>query len=265
MKVVLFCGGLGMRLRDFSETIPKPMVNIGFRPILWHVMKYYAHFGYKDFILCLGYKADVIKSYFRNYDESVSNDFILSSGNEITLLNSDIQDWNISFIDTGINANIGQRLKAVQPLLEGEGVFLANYTDGLTDLDLPTYVADALRWGKTASFLCVRPTQTFHVVSVRDEGVVSGIAPVTESDVWINSGFFVLRPEIFDLINEGEDLVVEPFRRLIKQEQLYAYKYTGFWTAMDTFRDKDRLDQMYASGDAPWEVWRQDRVVRPER
>ena len=264
MKVVLFCGGLGMRLRDYSETLPKPMVNIGFRPILWHVMKYYAHFGYKDFILCLGYKADVVKSYFRNYDESVSNDFILSSGHEVTLLNSDIHDWNISFIDTGINASIGQRLKAVQPLLEGEEVFLANYTDGLTDLDLPTYIDDALRSEKTASFLCVRPTQTFHVVSVRDEGVVSEIAPVTESDVWINSGFFVLRPEIFDLIHDGEDLVFEPFHRLIEQQQLYAYKYTGFWTAMDTFRDKDRLDEMYASGDAPWEVWRQDRVSRKE-
>ena len=262
MKVVLFCGGLGMRLRDYSETIPKPMVNIGFRPILWHVMKYYAHFGYKDFILCLGYKADAVKSYFRNYDESVSNDFILD-GNELTLLNSDIHDWKISFIDTGINANVGQRLKAVEPLLEGEEAFLANYTDGLTDLDLNAYVDDALGTGKTASFLCVRPTQTFHVVSVRDGGTVTNIAPVTQSDVWINSGFFVLRPEIFEVIHQGEDLVVEPFHRLIEQEQLYAHRYTGFWTAMDTFRDKDRLDQMYASGDAPWELWRQDRVLRP--
>jgi len=226
------------------------------------VMKYYAHFGYKDFILSLGYKADVVKSYFRNYDESVSNDFILD-GNELTLLNSDIHDWKISLIDTGINANVGQRLKAVEPLLEGEDAFLANYTDGLTDLDLNAYVDDALGTGKTASFLCVRPTQTFHVVSVRDGGTVSNIAPVTQSDVWINSGFFVLRPEIFEVIHQGEDLVVEPFHRLIEQEQLYAHKYTGFWTAMDTFRDKDRLDQMYASGDAPWELWRQERVLRP--
>lgn len=264
MKVVLFCGGLGMRLRDYSDTIPKPMVNIGYRPILWHVMKYYAHFGHKDFILCLGYKADAIKSYFRNYDESVSNDFILSAGNEVTLLNSDIHDWNITFIDTGINATIGQRLKAVQPFLEGEDVFLANYSDGLTDLNLDTYVDDVLATGKTGSFLCVRPTQTFHVVSVRDGGVVTGIAPVAESDVWINSGFFVFRPGIFDLIHEGDDLVVEPFARLIEQEQLYAYRYTGFWTAMDTFRDKDRLDEMYARGEAPWELWRHDPTPRRE-
>ena len=264
MKVVLFCGGLGMRLRDYSESLPKPMVSIGYRPILWHVMKYYSHFGYKDFILCLGYKADVIKSYFRQYDESVSNDFILTSGNEVTLLNSDIHDWNITFIDTGISANIGQRLKAVQPLLEREEVFLANYTDGLTDLDLRAYVDDALATGKTGSFLCVRPTQTFHVVSVGQAGVVTGISPVTQADVWINSGFFVLRQGIFDLMEPGEELVVEPFRRLIEQEQLYAYKYEGFWTAMDTFKDKDRLDQMYAGGDAPWEVWREDRSLRQE-
>ena len=169
-KVVLFCGGLGLRLRDYSEAIPKPMVGIGYRPILWHVMKYYAHFGYKDFILCLGYKADVIKAYFRNYDESVSNDFVLTGGSEVTLLNSDIHDWNITFIDTGIRANIGERLMAVQPLLEGEDAFLANYTDGLTDLDLSSYVDDALATGKTGSFLCVRPTQTFHVVSVGGRG-----------------------------------------------------------------------------------------------
>lgn len=265
MKVVLFCGGLGMRLRDYSEAIPKPMVHIGFRPILWHVMKYYAHFGFKEFILCLGYKADVVKSYFRNYDESVSNDFVLSSGNQMELLSSDIHDWSISFIDTGINASVGERLKTVQPLLEGEEVFLANYTDGLTDLDLNVYIDDALAVGKTASFLCVRPTQTFHVVSVQDDGIVSNISPVTESEVWINSGFFVLRREIFDVLGEGEDLVIEPFHRLISQEQLYAYKYTGFWTAMDTFKDKERLDQMYASGEAPWEVWREDRVLRARR
>ena len=263
--MVLFCGGLGLRLRDYSEAIPKPMVGIGYRPILWHVMKYYAHFGYKDFILCLGYKADVIKAYFRNYDESVSNDFVLTGGSEVTLLNSDIHDWNITFIDTGIRANIGERLMAVQPLLEGEDAFLANYTDGLTDLDLSSYVDDALATGKTGSFLCVRPTQTFHVVSVADGGMVTDIAPVTESDVWINSGFFVFRSGIFDLIHQGEELVVEPFHRLIERQELYAYRYEGFWTAMDTYKDKERLDEMYALGEAPWEVWREDASLRRER
>ena len=135
MKVVLFCGGLGMRLRDYSETIPKPMVNIGYRPILWHVMKYYAHYGHKDFILCLGHRADAVKNYFLNYNECASNDFVLSGGGKnLELLNSDIHDWRITFADTGIHSNIGQRLRAVEMHLEGEEEFLANYCDGLTDL-----------------------------------------------------------------------------------------------------------------------------------
>src|SRR5262249_30864543 len=141
MKVVLFCGGLGMRLREFSESIPKPMVSIGYRPILWHVMKYYAHYGHNEFILCLGSKSDVIKDYFLNYNECVSNDFVLSSGgSQINLLNSDIHDWKITFVDTGTTANVGQRLKAVQPHLAGEEVFLANYADGLTDVELPKMI-----------------------------------------------------------------------------------------------------------------------------
>ena len=258
MKVVLFCGGQGMRLRDYSDVTPKPMVNIGYRPILWHVMKYYAHFGHRDFILCLGHKADVIKNYFRHYDETVSNDFVLSEGNKIELLNSDIDDWHITFVDTGISASVGQRLAAVEPYLEGEEVFLANYADGLTDLDLSRYLDDVLPEARVATFLCVRPTNTFHVVSAEEGGVVTGIAPVSESDVWINAGYYVFRKGIFDSIREGEDLVSEPFARLVERGQLLAYRYSGFWTAMDTFKDKETLDSRYTRGDAPWEVWRRD-------
>src|SRR5918995_2667667 len=138
MKVVLFCGGLGTRLGGLTDDAPKPMVKIGYRPILWHVMRYYAHFGHKDFILCLGYKADTIKSYFLKYDETISNDFVFAEGGKrVDLLGSDIQDWRITFVDTGLNSNIGQRLKAVQPFLRGEKTFLANYGDGLTDCQLP--------------------------------------------------------------------------------------------------------------------------------
>src|SRR4051812_32379317 len=139
MKVVLFCGGLGMRMREFSEAVPKPMVPIGYRPILWHVMKYYAHHGHKDFILCLGYKADVIKNYFLEYNECLSNDFVLSKGaKNIELLGRDIDDWNITFVDTGLTSNVGMRLRAVQKHLKGEEMFLANYTDGLSDVPLPS-------------------------------------------------------------------------------------------------------------------------------
>ena len=255
MKVVLFCGGLGMRIREQSEGLPKPMVHIGYRPILWHVMKYYAHFGHKDFILCLGHRADVIKRYFRSYDETISNDFVLTGGVDVQLMHSDIQDWKVAFVDTGVNASIGERLKAVESLLEGEEVFLANYSDGLTDLDLGAYVSEVLERGKIANFLCVRPTQSFHVVAARDDGVVDDIQPVTEADVWINGGFFVFRSDIFRYIRPGEDLVSEPFDRLITESQLFAYKYTGFWTAMDTFKDKEFLESMYARDAAPWQLW----------
>jgi len=257
MKVALFCGGLGTRLREYSESIPKPMVNIGYRPILWHVMRYYAHYGHKDFILCLGYKADVIKKYFLNYDECLSNDFILShGGKKLELLNSDIQDWKITFVDTGLTSNIGQRLKAVERYLEGEEVFFANYSDGLTDLPLLDFIDYFNEQQKIACFLCVRPTQSFHVVSMKDNGTVSAIQHVTRSNMWINGGYFIFRKEIFKYINEGEELVQEPFSRLIEMEELMAYKYEGFWACMDTFKDKQQLDDLYAHGQAPWEVWK---------
>src|SRR6204780_4848586 len=165
MKVVLFCGGLGLRIRD-HEDIPKPMVQIGYRPVLWHVMKYYAHFGHKDFILCLGYRADAIKKYFLDYNECASNDFVLSAGGrKVELFNSDIHDWRITFADTGVNTNIGQRLKAVEKYLEGEDAFLANYSDGLTDLTLPDQSENFQKSDKIASFLCVLPNLSYHVVS----------------------------------------------------------------------------------------------------
>jgi glucose-1-phosphate cytidylyltransferase len=255
MKVVLFCGGLGTRIRDFAENAPKPLVRIGYRPILWHVMKYYAHFGHKDFILCLGYRADAIKDYFLHYDEALSNDFVLDGGGGVELLTSDIEDWRITFVDTGVTSGIGERLRRVRPHLEGEEVFLANYSDGLTDLDLPTYVESVRSQDRIASFLCVRPTQTFHVVKDQDGGIVTNVEPVAESDVWINAGFFLFKQEVFDYIQEGEDLVLEPFERLIGERQLLAYKYTGFWTAMDTFKDRERLEDLWSAGKAPWIMW----------
>ena len=182
MKVVLFCGGLGMRIRD-AEDIPKPMVHIGQRPVLWHVMKYYAHYGHKDFILCLGYKAEAIKNYFLNYNECTSNDFVLSGGGkDLKLINSDIHDWRITFADTGINSNIGMRLKAAQKYLEGEEEFLANYSDGLSDLPLDVQLDHFHKQNKIASFLCVKPNLSYHTVSIeRGNGsLVSDIHPMSD-------------------------------------------------------------------------------------
>jgi glucose-1-phosphate cytidylyltransferase len=176
MKVVLFCGGMGMRMREYSETIPKPMVPIGYRPILWHVMKYYAHYGHKDFILCLGYKADVIKNYFLEYNECLTNDFVFSKGGKnVELLSSDIHDWNITFVDTGFMSNIGQRLKAVEKHLQNEELFLANYTDGLSDVPLPAVIEAFKQSANIASFVSVKPRASFHLVSTDAKGVVRSI------------------------------------------------------------------------------------------
>jgi len=262
MKVVLFCGGLGMRLREYSESIPKPMVNIGYRPILWHVMKYYAHHGHKDFILCLGYRADAVKNYFLNYDECASNDFVLSSGGkQLELYNSDIHDWRITFADTGVESNIGQRLKAVQKYLQGEEEFLANYSDGLTDLPLPDHLAHFHQQGKIASFLCVRPNWSYHLVSLQQGkgNLVSGIHAINNGTVRINGGYFVFKTKIFDYLREKEELVNGPFQRLIEEQQLIGYPYDGFWAAMDTFKDKQELENLWGTGSAPWEVWKRSQ------
>jgi glucose-1-phosphate cytidylyltransferase len=258
MKVVIFCGGLGMRLREAGDDIPKPMVPIGNRPILWHLMKYYAHYGHTDFILCLGYRADAIKKFFLNYEETSSNDFVLSNGGrEIELMNRDISDWRITFADTGVSANIGQRLMAVRQYLAGEKTFLANYADGLTDMHLPSVIERFEGGGKIANFVSVRPNLSFHAVSARADGRVREIRPVMETDLRINGGFFLFRREIFDYMRPGEELVQEPFDRLINADQLLTYAHDGFTASMDTFKDKQHFDELYAKGKAPWEVWRQ--------
>jgi glucose-1-phosphate cytidylyltransferase len=263
MKVVLFCGGLGTRLRDGSGELPKPMVKIGYRPILWHVMKYYAHYGHKDFILCLGFKADVIKEYFLNYNECLSNDFTLSNGGkELHLKQSDITDWNITFVDTGLKSNIGQRLKAVERYLKDEEIFLANYADGLTDLPLPDMIDHFKKSGKIGCFICVKPSQTFHVVSLKDGNHIEKIQYVRATDSTINGGFFIFRSEIFHYIKDGEELVVEPFQRLIRKNQLIGYKYDRFWYSMDTFKEQQELNDIFERGNAPWEVWKKSESSR---
>jgi glucose-1-phosphate cytidylyltransferase len=260
MKVVLFCGGLGTRLKEYSETIPKPMVDIGYRPIMWHLMRYYAHFGHKEFILCLGYRGDVIKNYFLNYNECLSNDFVMGNGGKtVKLYNNDIEDWQISFIDTGLNSNIGQRLMAVKEYLGDDDYFLANYTDGLADLDLNAYLQNFLLQGTVASFLAVQPSQSFHVVRMDGDGLVANIEPVAKADLWINGGFFAFHRSIFDYIHPGEELVIEPFQRLVQERQLMAQRHLGFWACMDTFKEKKLFDEMYASGNMPWALWEKDR------
>lgn len=259
MKVVLFCGGFGTRLREYSETIPKPLVEIGYRPIIWHLMKYYAHFGHTDFVLALGYRGDLIKEYFLQYSECMSNDFVLSDGGKkIELFSSDIDDWSITFCDTGLNSNIGQRLLRVRHLVDGEDVFLANYSDGLSNLPLDKQLADFKKSDAIASVACVKPSYSLSSVQIDDEGAITGIKYMNDADVRINGGFMVLRSDIFDYINEGDELVEEPFQRLIRDKKLRGFQYDGFWAAMDTFKDKNNFDEMVAVGNTPWQIWNAD-------
>jgi glucose-1-phosphate cytidylyltransferase len=255
-KVVLFCGGRGLRLREYQEPIPKPMVPIGYRPILWHVMRYYAHFGHRRFVLCLGHRADMIKEYFLRYNEALSNDFVLrAGGNDVELMSTDIDDWEIAFVDTGLETNIGERLRAIRPYLDGEEVFLANYGDGLTNAPLDELVDDFVASGKIAGFVSVRPPYSYDFVTMRDDRLVAGLDPAQHSDIWINGGYFMFRRELLDYIHEGEELVREPFQRLIDREQLIAYRYEGFWAPMDTLKDHENLEALFHSGRPPWALW----------
>jgi glucose-1-phosphate cytidylyltransferase len=258
MKVVLFCGGMGMRMREYSESVPKPMVPIGYRPILWHVMKYYAHYGHKEFILCLGYKADVIKKYFLEYNECVTNDFVLTKGGaKVELLANDIYDWDITFVDTGLTSNIGQRLKAAQKYLKDDEMFLANYSDCLSDVPLPEVVQSFKSGGNVACFVSVKPRASFHLIHTDSSGVVKSVEHIGRSGARMNGGFFVLKREIFDYMHEGEELVENPFGRLIEGGKLMAYPYDGYWACMDTFKEKQDLEDAFSRGNAPWTVWNQ--------
>jgi len=251
MKVVLFCGGQGMRLRDYSETVPKPMVPVGNRPILWHVMKYYALHGHTDFILCLGHGAGAIKRFFLDYEEAVSNDFILrSGGKEKQLLTSDIEDWTITFVDTGLRSEPGERLQRVRSFLEGEDAFLVNYADGVTDLDHNVYIREFRASGRAGALTLVRPPHSYHVVDVVD-GEPRGLIPMAKSGQWINGGYFIFTQRVFDYLERDIDMHAA-MGLMMAEGEMYANRYEGFWMPMDTFKEKQRLDAIFASGSVPW-------------
>jgi glucose-1-phosphate cytidylyltransferase len=256
MKVVLFCGGLGTRIREYSETIPKPMIPVGHQPILWHVMQYYSEYGHRDFVLCLGYKANVVKDFFLNYKPHNFADCVVSQfGSKVEFLNGEPkEDWRVTLIDTGIWRNIGERLWAVREHVKDEEIFLANYSDGLTDVNLDDMVAKFKDSGKLGCFLAIRPPLTYHLADIDNDGRVREFRSSDRSDIWINGGYFLLRKEIFNYMREGEELVIEPFKRLIQENKLMAYKHEGFWRSMDTLRDRQVLEDMVEQGKMPWRV-----------
>jgi glucose-1-phosphate cytidylyltransferase len=261
MKVVLFCGGLGMRMRADSQSLPKPMIHIGSRPVLWHIMRYYAYFGHKDFILCLGYGAQAVKDYFLNYRETTSNDFVLRQGGEdVKMLSTDISEWTISFIDTGIDTAIGERLRRVRPYLDGDEIFLANYGDVLTDAPMNDLIKQFSKTDAVAQLLAVKPQDSFHVVDIEGESTVTGLTAVASMPMRINGGYFVFRNEIFDYLKEGEDLVMDACIRAARAGRVRAVQYDGFWAPMDTLKERSALEEQYRSGNSPWALWRERPV-----
>lgn len=253
MKTVLFCGGQGMRIREYSEAVPKPMIPIGHQPILWHLMSYYASYGHKDFVLCLGYKASVIKDFFLSGKPQTFADCVVSGfGRQIEIIGDTREDWRVALIDTGIARNIGGRLLAVRSHVEREEMFLANYADGLSDVNLDHMVETFRKSNKVACFLAVRPTMSMHLINIGPEGRLQSFRNAKEADLWINGGFFLIRPEIYDYMREGEELVAEPFARLIAEDKLMAYKHEGFWCPMDTLKDRQYLEELVDRGDMPW-------------
>ncbi len=266
MQVVLFCGGFGVRMKDYGDsndnnhqkiTLPKPLVKIGNRPIIWHIMKYYSHFGFNDFILALGYEAESFKNYFLKYNEWLSNDFEISNGGEkINVFNHDIKDWKIKFVDTGLYSNIGTRLYKLRKHIKSD-VFFANYTDGLTDLNLNKYLDFFNNNSKAAgSFISVKPMLPFHSIDLNKNGIVNSINPPGKmKNFLINAGYFIFKKDIFNYINEGEELVEEPLNRLANENKLISYEHDGFWKNIDNIKDKEFIDKLYHSGKAPWVLW----------
>ena len=260
MKVVLFCGGLGMRMRDGVTNAPKPMAMIGDRPLLWHVMRYYAHYGHTEFVLCLGYGASAVKDFFLSYDETRSNDFVLEgSDRQVQLFKTDISDWRITFVDTGLHSAIGERLRRVRRFVEDEEMFLANYADVFTNVPLPDMVSRFAATDAVISLLAVPPTSSHHVVDVDENGLITQVTPVRDLRQWENGGYFVIRPEIFDHLYEGEDLVEDAIVRLVPQGRVLAYPHKGYWSPADTVKERAQLDEMYHRGDCPWMVWDPER------
>ena len=258
MKVVILCGGLGTRLREETEFRPKPLVDIGGRPILWHIMKLYAHHGFRDSILCLGYRGNMIKEYFLNY-EAMNNDFTicLGSQNHVTYHGThQEQDFHVTLADTGLGTMTGGRVKRVEKYIDGD-IFMVTYGDGVADLNIRALLDFHHAHGRLATVTTVRPISRFGILDVDHRGRVLNFAEKPQLDGWANAGFVIFNRGVFDYLT-GDDCVLErePLERLAREGQLMAYRHTGFFYAMDTYREYKYLNELWASSQAPWKVWK---------
>lgn len=257
MKAVLLAGGLGTRLSEETDVKPKPMVEIGGMPILWHIMKLYSHYGINDFVICAGYKAYFIKDFFYHYFMHSADMTFDMSKNEVTYHNSHAEPWKVTVVDTGLNTMTGGRIKKIQPFV-GDEPFLLTYGDGVSNIDIPKLIEHHRKSGRLATLTAVQPSGKFGALQITDSDQITSFMEKPQGDgAWINGGYFVCEPNVFDYIKEGDATIWErgPLEGIARDGLLHAYKHTGFWKPMDTLRDKFELNDMWATGKAPWKVW----------
>lgn len=258
MKVVILAGGLGTRISEESQFRPKPMIEIGGMPILWHIMKWYEHFGCREFIICAGYKQQIIKEFFANYyiyNSDVTFDF--SSKGKITVHQDHSEDWKVTVVDTGLHTMTGGRLKRIKPFLDQNQPFLMTYGDGVSDVDINACISFHKQSGTLATLTGVIPEGRFGIMNLDTNKKITAFREKSKKDTgWINGGYMVLEPQVLNYIS-GDDTMFEkePLEQLAKEGQLSCYKHNGFWQCMDTLRDKNKLDELLLEGKAPWKVW----------
>lgn len=255
MKVLILAGGYGTRLSEATDVKPKPMVEIGGKPILWHILKSYSHHGFNDFVILLGYKGYVIKEYFANYFLHQSDLTIDISNNKIEIHNNSSEPWKVTLIDTGLDTLTGGRIKRAAKYINNEP-FLLTYGDGVANVDIKKSVAFHKNHGKLITMTAIQPEGRFGALDIQGDNIKSFVEKPKGDGSWINGGFFVCQPEVLDYI-DGDSTIFErqPLERLAKADQLMAYKHEGFWQCMDTMRDKNKLEELWASGEAEWKVW----------
>lgn len=262
MKVVILAGGLGTRLSEETELKPKPMVEIGGRPILWHIMKTYSYYGYNDFIILTGYKSHVIKDYFINYYTRYSDITVDMANNAVEIHQHRNEPWKVTMLYTGQDTMTGGRIKKAQDYI-GNETFMLTYGDGVSDININKLIESHKKSGKLATLTSIQPSGKFGALNIEQNGEISSFSEKPKGDgAWINGGFFVLEPQIFNYITDGDNTVWErkPLENLAKDKQLNAYKHYGFWKAMDTLRDKIELTDMWMTSHAPWALWKQNEL-----
>jgi len=255
IPVVILCGGMGTRLREETEYKPKPMVEIGGKPVLWHIMKLYSHFGFRRFILCLGYKGNVIKDFFLNY-EAMSNDFTISLGKKNNLAyesNHTEQDFNVTLVNTGLKTMTGGRVKRIEKFIETE-TFMVTYGDGLANVKINDLVSFHKKHGKIATLTATRPPSRYGIIELMENDQVKQFREKVQTE-WINGGFLVFNRRVFDYLDSDCILERDPMEKLAEEKQLMAYRHEGFWIGMDTYREYEMLNDIWETGNVPWKVW----------